>query len=122
MRIDGKADPSSLAAHSAEATQLLCAGEIDALANKFGYAVAYHREPAAAIREDLSRCLAEINASSLVLGVEPATVKYFQSDASGLYALVECLAVADNGRHVLIELVVAGDSVKHMTLEDISAA
>jgi hypothetical protein len=123
MLLDRQTDPTSLAAYGAEATRLLCSGRIDALAGQFGYALAYHREPAAAIREDLSRCLAKINASSLVPGTEVPTVKYFEPNDAKLFALVECVAVADNGRRVLVELVVAGDdSVKHMSLEDISAA
>jgi hypothetical protein len=77
----------------------------------------------AAIREDLRRCLTEVNASSLAVGTEAATVMYFAPNDAKLFALVECLAVADNGRRVLVELVVAGDDgVKHMTLEDISPA
>jgi hypothetical protein len=123
MRIDQQTDQTSLAVHGAEAVRLLCSGEIDALASQFGYALAYQRQPAAAIREDLRRCLAEINASSLALGAELPTVKYFEPNNAKLFALVECLAIADNGRRVLVELVVAGDNdVRHMTLEDISAA
>jgi hypothetical protein len=122
MRIDRKTDPMSLAAYGAKATRLLCSGEIDALASQFGYALAYHREPAAAIRQDLSRCLAELNARSLVSGTEEPAVKYLEPNDAKLFALVECLAVTDNGRRVLVELVVAGDEdVKHMSLEDISA-
>jgi hypothetical protein len=50
-------------------------------------------------------------------------VKYFEPNDTGLFALVECLAVADNGRRLLVELVVAGDGdVKHISLEDFSAA
>ena len=123
MRIDQQIDQASLAARGAEAVRLLCSGEIDTLANQFGYALAYQRPPAAAIREDLKRCLAEINASSLAVGAEIPTVKYLEPNDIKLFALVECLAVADNGRRLLVELVVAGDDlVKHLTLEDISVA
>ena len=123
MQIDQQTDPTSLAAHGAEAIRLLCSGGIDVLARQFGYACAYHREPSAAIREDLGRCLAELNANSLVRGAGAPTVKYFGANDATLFALVECLAVADNGGRVLVELVVAGDdSAKHISLEDISAA
>jgi len=123
MRTDRETGQSSLAAYGAEAARLPCSGRIDALASRFGYALAYDREPAAAIREDLSRCLAEVDARSLALGSEAPAVTYFEPNDAKLVALVERLTVADNGRHVLVELVVAGDaSVQHMTLEDISAA
>ncbi len=123
MRIDQQTDPKSLMAFGGEATRLLCSGGIDELASRFGYALAYDREPAAAIREDLSRCLAELDARSLVHGWEVRAVKYFKPNDTKLFALVECLALTDNGMRVLVELIVAGDdSAKYISLEDISAA
>jgi hypothetical protein len=125
MRIDRQTDPASLAAYGVEAVRLLRSGKIDALANRFGYALAYGREPAAAIREDLKRCLTELSASSLAPSHDDPvpTVKYFEPNDTKLFALVECRAAADNGSKVLVELIVAGDeSARHISLEDISAA
>ena len=125
MRIDGQTDPSSLAAYGAEAVRLLRSGSIATLASRFGYALAYGREPAKATQEDLTRCLAELGANSLapVPNELVPTVKYFEPNDSKLFALVEGLALADNGGNVLVELIVTGDEhVTHITLEDLSAA
>jgi hypothetical protein len=106
-----------------EALRLLCSGKIVDLATRFGYALAYQREPAGAIQDDLKFCLAELGASSLQTPLDPATkVKYFKPNDTGLLAVVECLALADDGTQVLVELVVTrNDAEKHATLEDISA-
>lgn len=104
---------------------MLSSADIDSLANRFGYALAYGREPAAAIREDLARCLAEVGSAALVSSLMPSSVKvkYFEPNDSGLFALVECIAPTDNGSKLLVELVVTGDEAnRHITLEDISAA
>jgi hypothetical protein len=125
MQIDSRMDTTSLAALGAEAVRLLCSGNISTLASRFGYALAYGREPAAAIQEDLRSCLSELRSASLAPTLEhpAATVKYFDPNDSGLLAVVECLALAENGAGVLVELVVTGnESERHVTLEQISAA
>jgi hypothetical protein len=59
----------------------------------------------------------------VVTPVDPTPqVKYFKRNDTGLLAVVECLAIADNGTQVLVEIIVAGrDAEKCVTLEDISA-
>jgi hypothetical protein len=113
-----------LTALGVEAIGLLCSGNTDALAERFGYALSYGREPAAAIREELTHCLGEIGATSLVAApTHPAIeVKYFERNDSNLLAVVECVVPADNRSEVLVELIVTGDaSAPYVTLEHISA-
>jgi hypothetical protein len=116
-------DKKALADAGVEALRLLCSGNIADLAARFGYALAYQREPATAIQDDLRFCLTQVGAVSLVPPVDPEpNVKYFKANDTGLLAVVECLAFADNGAKVLMELIVAGcDAEKRITLEDISA-
>ncbi|MFC5571582.1 hypothetical protein ACFPN1_16120 [Lysobacter yangpyeongensis] len=118
-------DEASLTALGAEAVQLLCTGDTSGLINRFGYALALGREPAAAVQHDLALCLAELQASKLVrvTGKAPAKVRYFEPSDSGLLAVVEALAPTDNGAAVLVELIVsASGQSKHVTLEQLSAA
>ena len=121
MRLDHSIDTKSLAALGVEALHLLCSGNIAALADRFGYALAYDREPATAIKDDLRFCLEQLGSSSLELPLDPAPkVQYFKPNDTGLLAVVECLARTDNGAAVLVSLIVAGnDADKHVTLEDI---
>ena len=122
---DNQTDERSLAAFGAEAVRLLCSDAIQVLAGRFGYALAFDRPPATAIREDLAACLAELHANSLVLSTKhsPATVKYFRPNDSEFFAIVECLVPADNGTDLLLELIVMGNgSDKHLSFEQLSVA
>jgi hypothetical protein len=124
MRVDSQIDRDSLAAFGVEVARLLYSGQIEALADRFGYALALGRAPAAAIREDLRSCLSELGAAALATAVVDPNpeVKYFAPNSPQLFAVVECLLLAENGRKLLVELIVAGDVTKHITLEQISAA
>ena len=115
---------SSLAAFGTEAVQLLCSGNVPALAARFGYALAFDREPVAAIRQDLASCLDQLQATGLAQGSKhTATVRYCEPNDSSIFALVECLAPTTDGSGVLLELVVTGQGAdKHVTLEQLSAA
>ncbi|NJC38070.1 hypothetical protein GGR60_002624 [Xanthomonas arboricola] len=121
---DDQTDSQSLADFGSLAAQLLCSGEFHALAQQFGYALAYDRDPASAIREELSLSLAEIGASSL--GQPPTSlpsVSYFKPNDTGLFALIEQLIPTDSSGHVLLELIVSGRGPdKHVALEQVSAA
>jgi hypothetical protein len=121
---DDQTDPQSLAALGSVAVDLLCSGNFAALAQKFGYALAYDRDPASAIREELGLSLTEIGASRL--GQPPAlrpSVSYFKPNDTGLFALVEQLIPTDGSGHVLLELIVSGQaSDRHVVLEQVSAA
>lgn len=120
---DDQTHPEALAAIGSQAVQLLCSEDFSALAGRFGYSLAYDREPALAIREDLASSLAEIGASRLGRppGATPS-VSYFNPNDAGLFALIEQRVPADNGEHVLLELIVtARGAEKHVLLEQVSA-
>ena len=121
---DSQTDASSLADLGSVATRLLCSGDFTALAAQFGYALAYDRDPAAAIREELVLSLAELGASALVLSPDqPPSVSYFEPNDTGLFALVEQYIPTDRTGHVLLELIVSSQgSGKHVVLEQVSAA
>lgn len=124
MKIDGATDTDALNALGNEAVRLLGEKDIKGLAGRFGYALAYNRNPAAAIEQDLNSCLAEIEASSVApTPTQTPTVKYFGPNDTGLFAVVECVALADNGAKLLVELIVTDkEGEKFATLEHISVA
>ena len=119
---DSQFDESSLVALGAEALALLSTGNIQALAERFGYALALGRDPATAIQADLASALASVGATSLVhADADAPKVGYFKSNMTGLLALVEGRAPTNNGKAILVELVVTGrGDEKFITLEDIS--
>ncbi len=121
---DDQTDPRSLASLGSHAVQLLCSGSFSALAQQFGYALSYDRDPASAIRDDLALSLGEIGASTL--GQPPNTlpsVSYFEPNDTALFALVEQQIPTDGNGHVLLELIVrARGSERYVVLEQVSAA
>jgi hypothetical protein len=121
---DNQTDETSLAKFGSELVHMLAAGAIPDLASRFGYARAFSREASVAIQEDLAACLAELRAKSLA-PAQPfasSTVKYFQPNGTGLFALIGCFVPTDNGAQVLVELVVTSkDANKYVCLEDLSA-
>ena len=124
MKLDAPFDSDLLAALGAEAIQLLCNGDINTLASRFGYALSYGREPVSAIKEDLRQSLSEVGASTLAVAAERdlPNVKYFEPNSSFLVAVVECHVPTDSGAMLLVELVVTTREVeKYITLEQISS-
>ena len=121
---DDQTDSGSLADFGSLAVQLLCSRDFYALAQQFGYALAYDRDPASAIREELRLSLTAIGASSL--GEAPTSapsVSYFKPNDIGLFALVEQLIPTDSNGHVLLELIVSGRGPdKYVVLEQVSAS
>lgn len=125
MEISGnQLDEASLAAFGTEALQLLAAGDFAALAERFGYALASNQDPASAIQQDLESSLASVGANSLALAdAQAPSVRYFKTNDTGLFALIEGRAPTNNGKAVLVELVVTGNEAKkRLTLEQISDA
>jgi len=123
MKLDAQVTRDSLAKLGTEAVDLLCRGDIDTLAGRYGYALSYGRDTATAIRDDLRRCLARVGAISLAPA--PANpvraVKFYEPNSSNLVAVVECVAPSEAGAAVLVELVVTSKGTeKHLTLEDLS--
>jgi hypothetical protein len=107
-----------------QAARLLCSGDFTTLAKNFGYALAYYRDPAAAIREDLMSTLAELGACRLAHPPStPPSVSFFSPNDTGLLALVEQRIATDIDRHILLELVLSTDGPdKYVYLEQVSAA
>jgi hypothetical protein len=125
MQIDWiQTESVSLAAFGIDAAKLLRAGNIHALVEQFGYARALGRDCADAVRADLATALAELGATKLVSAdSQEPRVSYYKANDTGLFALVECLVPAENGKSVLLELVVTTDGTStHITLEDLSCA
>jgi hypothetical protein len=120
---DDQTAPEALAAYGHKAAQLLCSGDFSALAKQFGYALAFERDPATAIRYDLSAILAELGASSLGPPLSLPSVSRLKPNDTALVASVEQRIPTNNGRHVLLELVVSAHAAdRHLGLEQISAA
>lgn len=99
---------------------MLMRHDYSGLANRFGYALAYGHEPAAAIETDYLGA----TASPRRVGPEEhpsILVKYFSPNSTGLFAVVECTVPVGEGATVLLELIVTGKGEeKHITVEDIS--
>lgn len=114
-------DKMSLSAFGEEARAMLMRHDYSGLANRFGYALAYDRAPAVAIETDFLRAVASPhNVCSDTC--PPTVVKYFASNDTGLFAVVECTVPVAPGAAVLLELIVAGtEEEKHITVEDISS-
>jgi len=126
MRIaDSQFDPESLAELCTEALRLLATGNIDGLAERFGYAFAYafDGDPVLAIQADLASSLASVGATSLAQAdAQVPKVGYYTPDSTGVLAFIEGRAPTNNGKTILVELVVTGSGDdKHITLEQISA-
>lgn len=114
-------DESTLASFGKEAAAMLMQRDYASLASRFGYALSYGRELAAAIEEDYERAAAtpfETTPDTL----SSVKVKYFTPNSSGLFAVVECVVPVAEKSAVLLELVVTGNTEeKHITVEDISS-
>jgi len=99
---------------------MLVRRDYSGLVNRFGYARAFDRDPAAAIEDDY------FSAAASPLEVEPnedfrVTVKYFKPNSTGLFAVVECIVPVAERAAVLLELIVTGKGdEKHIAMEDIS--
>jgi hypothetical protein len=121
---DSQFDESSLAAYCTEALQLLAAGDISTLAERFGYALARGQDPAIAIQKHLATSLASVGATGLApADGQTPRVGYFKPNAAGLLAIIEGLAPTNGVKAILVELVVTGNEIsKHVTLEHISDA
>ena len=112
-------DEDSLAQLAAEAVNLVESRNFSALAERFGYALAFGRDVEQAIKEDFEQCLNESEKPS-TKNSKSIQVKYFQPNEIPLFALVECTTPISDSLSVSIDLVVAGDDEKYMTLEGIS--
>ncbi|MBB5189458.1 hypothetical protein HNQ50_000168 [Silvimonas terrae] len=90
------------------------------LAQRFGYAVAFHREQAYAIEEDLARAPVQVGwLNNMTNPDDVITVKFFAPNGTGLVAAVECLA-SDQESAFTLELIVTGSENRFdVTLEGV---
>lgn len=117
--VDGQTDRETLSTLGAEAAALLVDRDFGVLADRFGYAFAYGREPAKAIEADLAACLAETSEES-GRAVPSDVVTFFKPNDANLFAAVTCVARLPEGPAVLMELVVTVKGAEyHLSLEDI---
>jgi len=118
--LPGQTDEGVLASFGKETSAMLMHDYVS-LARQFGYALAYGREPAAAIEEDYQQ------AAATPFEATPDTfstvkVKYFTPNSTGLFAVVECVVHVAEKSAVLLELIVTGhEEEKNITIEDISS-
>lgn len=122
--LDNQLDKPSLSGFGEEVCRLFIARDFQGLANKFGYALAYDRDPAAAIEADFERCLSGRDPShnEQSSNIESVAVKNFTPNDTGLLALVECVVLVDKVSRVLVELIVAKNGENtNLYLEDINA-
>jgi hypothetical protein len=106
------------------ASRLLCSGQLLALHEQFGYALAFDRDPIVALENDVAAVLAEVGASGFG-DADHITyrVSHFEPSEEGLISLVECLVPTSNRREVLVELVLSTNgSERYLTLEQVSSA
>ncbi len=108
---------------SAYVRQLFIAQNYASLAEQFGYALAFDQAPTLEIPNELSTVLKKLEASRLES--EPDSIpriSYFKPNDQGLYALIEQIIAADNGKHILVEMIVTTKGgEKFITIEQISA-
>src|SRR4051812_3939686 len=102
-------DDDSLLGFGREVVSLLEKGDFGALADSFGCALAFGRDPAVAVETDLQSCLSEFSAlAELGPAVPPSMVaKYFKPNRANLIAVVECVFHTSAGCPILAELVVS---------------
>lgn len=106
----------------AEAAGLLVDGKYEALAAKFGYALAYDREPASAIEADLKVGLSTVGAARLTgpALLSMSAVVHFHNNDGGLHAAIDFSVPANNGANILVSLVVTGQGDdRYLSLEDV---
>lgn len=109
-------DERSLSGFGEEASVMLIRHDYSGLAKRFGYALAYDREPAAAMEEDYLRA-----AASPFEAMPEVKVKYFKPNSTGLFAAVACTVPVAGKAAVLLELIVTGIGEEmHITVEDIN--
>lgn len=117
---ESQMDKRSLEEFAQEAASLLQHGNFLALAERFGYAMAYGREPASAIEADLSSGLEERGSAGRLPFVE---IKYFNEEATertGLVATIDCAACLAGDSAVQFSLVVTRrDSERYIWLESV---
>jgi hypothetical protein len=106
-----------------EALELLTSGQLELLVERYGYAMAFERNPVCAVRADLAEALQEaVGSALLTVASTELPVVYYQENDTGLRAAIDCAVPSLGGRCVWISFVVAGNETEQfLTLEDICA-
>jgi hypothetical protein len=117
---ESQVDKRSLEQFAQEAASLLQDGNFLALAERFGYAMAYGREPASAIETDLSNRLQERGSPGQLPFVD---IKYFNekaAESTGLVAAIDCAVYLAGDFAVQFSLVVTRkDFLRYISLESV---
>jgi len=106
-----------------EAIGMLKIGDFAGLATRFGYALAFDRDPASALKEDLRREIRQemVSTTPDENQAPQVEVKVFRENASGLKAIIECTTMVDGLGSVLLELAVTLKEDEHyLCIEDIA--
>lgn len=121
MKISAKqTDECSLSEFGEEASAMLARNDYSGLASRFGYAVAYDREPATAIEADYLAAAASPHEMAPDEHFSVA-VRYFEQNSIGLFAVVECIVPVAEEAAVHMDLIVTGwGEEKHITVEGIT--
>ena len=122
--LDNQSDDISLTGFGVDAVRLINEQNHRELADRFGYALAFGKDPAEAIRDELGLCLQEAGVGArLPDSNHPSiSIKHFDSNNAALLAVVECfLPLRGGSGEMQVELVVSTDGQdRYLTLEQIS--
>jgi len=116
-------DQESLASIGANAAQLIKELNYQELGQHFGYALSFGKEPSVVIQEQIASCLSQQGSNESLLKSSNPTVavKYFKSNDTNLFALVECKFPLGNKGGMLAEFIVTNKGPdKYVSLEQIS--
>lgn len=102
---------------------LLMTNQFKLLVERYSYATALGRDPVDAVRADLAQALLEAPGSQL-LQVRSSDLKvvFYQDNATGLRAAIDCEIPTLAGKSIWVSFVVTGTKTEQFfTLEDIRA-
>ncbi|HVI55142.1 MAG TPA: hypothetical protein VM621_08825 [Luteibacter sp.] len=120
VQIITQTDAPYLSQLGADAVALFATRDFQAIADRFGYALAYDRSPALAIEQDYQSALTKASGSP-DRDEASIVIKYFQPGNTHLHALIECVILVDDETPLLVELIVATSGKDlFVMLEDIS--
>lgn len=106
---------------ASEGIDLLATGQFESLVERFGYAVAFGRNPVDAVRMDLAAALSETPGNKLLKVVpNDVPVVFYKENDSGLRGAIDCAVPTQTGRNIWVSFVVTGtETEQFLTLEDI---
>ncbi len=117
-------DDASLTRFGLEVIQLIKAGDYEGLADRFGYALAFGKNPGEAIRGDVTSALGRnaLPMKQIKASDSKITIRRFKPDDKPFIALVECeLSWPPSSDALLAELILTtADGELNVTLEQIS--